>query len=136
MVRPASPQPGAPPLVSLLVSSALAQSATGAGDNGALYAQVLQYAPFLLIMVVFYVLWLRPQAQKQKETRAMLAAVRRGDRVVTAGGILGTVTRVKEDTNEVEVEIAVNVRVTVLRDTISSVVKPKAANDVAAPAKA
>ncbi len=122
--------------MSLLVSSAFAQSASGGtGDNGALYAQVLQYAPFLLIMVVFYVLWLRPQAQKQKETKLMLAAIRRGDRVVTAGGILGNVTRVKDDSNEIEVEIATNVRVTVLRDTVSTVVKPKAANDVAAPAK-
>ncbi len=122
--------------MSLLVSSAFAQSvaggaATGAGESGALYAQVLQYAPFLLIMVVFYVLWLRPQSQKQKETRAMLAAIRRGDRIVTAGGILATVTRAKDDTNEVEVEIAPNVKVTVLRDTIGSVVKPKVANDVA-----
>ena len=122
--------------MSLLVPSAFAQTATGSGDNSALYAQVLQYAPFLLIMVVFYVLWLRPQAQKQKETRSMLAAIRRGDRVVTAGGILGNVTRVKDDSNEIEVEIATNVRVTVLRDTVSNVVKPKAANDVAAPAKA
>ena len=122
--------------MSLLVSSAFAQSASGGtGDNDALYAQVLQYAPFLLIMVVFYVLWLRPQAQKQKETKLMLAAIRRGDRVVTAGGILGNVTRVKDDSNEIEVEIATNVRVMVLRDTVSTIVKPKAANDVAAPAK-
>lgn len=120
--------------MSLLVSSAFAQTATGAGDNGALFAQVLQYAPFLLILVVFYVLWIRPQSQKAKETRSMLAAIRRGDRVVTAGGILATVTRAKDDSNEVEVEIATNVRVTVLRDTISNVLKPKAANDVA-PAK-
>ncbi len=121
--------------MSLLVPSAFAQTVSGAGDNGALYAQVLQYAPFLLILVVFYVLWIRPQAQKAKETRSMLAAIRRGDRVVTAGGILATVTRAKDDSNEVEVEIAPNVRVTVLRDTISNVVKPKAANDVAAPVK-
>lgn len=118
--------------MSLFVSSAYAQTATGAGDNGAIFAQVLQYAPFLLIMVVFYVLWLRPQAQKQKETKSMLAAIRRGDRVVTAGGILGNVTRVRDESNEIEVEIATNVRVTVLRDTVSNVVKPKAANDVAA----
>ncbi len=116
-----------------LISVAYAQ--TAAGDAAPAYAQLLQYAPFLLIIVVFYVLWIRPQSQKQKETRTMLAALRRGDRVVTAGGILGSVTRVKEGTDEIEVEIAPNVRVTVLRDTIGNVVKPKAANDTA-PAKA
>ena len=61
--------------------------------------------------------------------KAMLAALRRGDRVVTAGGILGTVQRVKEGSNEIEVDIAPNVRVTVVRDTITTVLKPVAAND-------
>ena len=63
----------------------------------------------------------------------MVAALRRGDRVVTKGGIVGTVQKAKEGSNEIEVEIAPNVRVTILRDTIDSVVnppKPAAANDV------
>ena len=60
---------------------------------------------------------------------AMLAALRRGDRVVTAGGILATVQKVKEGSDEIEVDLAPNVRVTVLRDTITSVFKPVVAND-------
>jgi preprotein translocase subunit YajC len=116
--------------VNPLVSAAYAQ--TAGGDSAPAYAQLLQYAPFVLIIAVFYVLWIRPQAQKQKETRSMLAALRRGDRVVTAGGIIGSISRVKEGSDEIEVEIAPNVRVNVLRDTISNVVKPKAANDAAA----
>ena len=120
------------------MASAFAQatSASGAGGDGSggLLGQALQFAPFALIIPVFYLIYFRPQQQKQKETTAMLSAIRRGDRVVTAGGILGTVQRVRDGSNEIEVEIAPNVRVVVLRETISSVVKPKAANDVAGPA--
>jgi preprotein translocase subunit YajC len=94
--------------------------------------------PLVLIFGVFYFLLIRPQQQKQKETRAMIAAVRRGDRVVTGGGILGTVQRVpmvqdkdgkQVPSQEIEVEIAKDIRVTVLRDTITAVLKPVAAND-------
>ncbi len=130
MVRPQPRQGGAPTPVIPLISSAYAQ-APGGGLAG-LSAQALQFAPIAVIFVVFYVLFFRPQQQKQKQTRTMLAALRRGDRVVTAGGIVGTVQRVRDGAAEIEVEIAPNVRVTVLRDTISSVVNPKAANDTAA----
>ncbi len=87
-----------------------------------------QFLPLVLIFGVFYFLLIRPQQQRQKEAKAMLAAIKRGDRVMTGGGIIGLVQKVK-DNGEIEVEIAPNVRVTVLRDTISSVVKPTAAND-------
>jgi preprotein translocase subunit YajC len=96
-----------------------------------------------MIFGVFYFLLIRPQQQKQKELRNTIAAVRRGDRVVTGGGILGTVQRVpmvqdkdgkQVPSQEIEVEIAKDIRVTVLRDTITSVIKPVAAND-AKPAK-
>ena len=110
----------------MLISPAYAQDATG------LLGNATQFLPLLLIFGVFYFLLIRPQQTRQKQTRAMLAALRRGDRVVTAGGILGTVQRVKEGSDEVEVEIASNVRVTVLRDTISTVLKPVVANDVKA----
>ena len=73
----------------------------------------------LLIFVAAYFLLFRPQQQKQKQLTTALAALRRGDRVVSAGGILATVARVKEGTEEIEVDIAPNVRVTVLRNTIT-----------------
>jgi preprotein translocase subunit YajC len=112
----------------MLISPALAQDMTGfLGSAG-------QFLPLVLIFAVFYFLLIRPQQQKQKETKAMLAALKRGDRVLTGGGILGVVQRTK-DNNEVEVEIAPNVRVTVLRDTITSVINPTPAND-SKPAKA
>jgi preprotein translocase subunit YajC len=110
----------------MLISLAYAQdAATGSSAT----AGLLQFAPLVLIFGVFYVLLIRPQQQKQKEMKRMLAAIKRGDRVVTGGGILGTVQRVREGSNEVEVELAPNLRVTVLRETIASVVRPAAAND-------
>jgi preprotein translocase subunit YajC len=105
----------------MLISPAYAQDAAG------LLGGAMQFLPLVLIFGVFYFLLIRPQQQRQKEMKTMLGALKRGDRVVTGGGILGTVQRVRD--NEVEVEIAPNLRVTVLRDTIASVVKPTPAND-------
>ena len=111
----------------MLISPAYAQDAAG------LLATMQGILPILLVMIVGYFLLFRPQQQRQKQLSAMLAALRRGDRVVTAGGILATVARVKEGSEEIEVDLAPNVRVTVLRNTITGVVKPPApvvANDV------
>src|ERR1700709_1609195 len=107
----------------MLITPAYAQDIAG------MLGPATQFLPLVLIFAVFYFLLIRPQQTRQKELKTMIAAVRRGDRVGTAGGILGTVQRVKEGSDEIEVEIAPNVRVTVLRDTISSVIKPAVAND-------
>ena len=106
-----------------------------AQDAASMMSSVTQFAPLVLIFVVFYFLLIRPQQQRQKELKRSLGALRRGDRVVTGGGILGTVQRVREGSNEIEVEIAPNIRVTVLRETITSVVNPSAANDAKPSAK-
>jgi preprotein translocase subunit YajC len=108
-----------------LISPAYAQSLGG----GSTMASLTQFAPLILIFGVFYFILIRPQQQKQKALKASVAAMKRGDRVITAGGILGVVQKLREGTNEVEVEIAPNVRVTVLKETISSIVKPVVAND-------
>jgi preprotein translocase subunit YajC len=113
----------------MLISSAYAQGITGFMDQNAL----VQFLPLVLIFVVFYFLLIRPQQKKQKDQRAMLDALRRGDRVVTGGGILATVSRVVSP-EEIEVDIASGVRVKVLRSTISSVVAkpdPAAAREAA-----
>jgi preprotein translocase subunit YajC len=107
----------------MLISPAYAQDAAG------VLGGAMQFLPLVLIFGVFYFLLIRPQQQRQKEMKSMLGALKRGDRVVTGGGILGTVQRVRDGSNEIEVEIAPNLRVTVMRDTISSVVKPTPAND-------
>ena len=103
----------------MLISAAYAQGTgiTVIFDNqGAL----IQFLPLVLIFVVFYFLLIRPQQRKAKDHKTMLDALRRGDRVVTGGGIIGTVARV-ENPEEVTVDIADGVRVRVLRSTISSV---------------
>lgn len=77
--------------------------------------------PLLLIFAIMYFLLIRPQQKKLKDHQEMVAALRRGDQVVTQGGLIGKVTKVKDDSNEVEVEIASGVVVKVVRSTISSV---------------
>jgi preprotein translocase subunit YajC len=109
----------------MLISPAYAQDAAAGGGM----ALVMQILPLLLIFVVFYFLLIRPQQKRQKEHRTMLAGLKRGDRVLTAGGIIAQVTKVKDGVDEVEVEIAPNVRVNVLRATIGDIFKPTAAND-------
>ncbi len=100
----------------MLISQAFAQESGASGGFGGIEGLL----PFVLIAVVFYFLLIRPQQKRQKEHKAMVTNMRRGDRVVTAGGIMGTVTKVTSDT-EVMVEIAENVKVKVARSTISEV---------------
>jgi preprotein translocase subunit YajC len=76
--------------------------------------------PILLMFVIFYFLLLRPQQQRVKAHREMVANLRRGDTVVTSGGIIGKVTKVRDD-NEIEVEIADNTKVRVVKATVSEV---------------
>jgi preprotein translocase subunit YajC len=116
----------------MLISTAYAAAAPGAGffDN---QGAIVQFLPLVLIFVVFYFLLIRPQQKKAKDQRTMLDALRRGDRVVTAGGIIGTVARVVGP-EEIVVEIAEGVRVRVVRSTISNVLAkpdPAAAREAA-----
>jgi preprotein translocase subunit YajC len=108
----------------MLISPAHAQ------DMGGATATMIQFLPIILIFIVFYFLLIRPQQKAQKTLKAKLAALKRNDRVVTGGGIIGTVQRTVEGSNEVEVEIAPNVRIKVIRETITAVLgEPKPAND-------
>ncbi len=91
---------------------------------------LIQFAPLVLIVIVFYFLLIRPQQVQQKTLKSKLGALKRGDKVVTAGGIIGTVKKAVEGANEIDVEIAPNVMVSVVRSTISTVLAPAApAND-------
>jgi preprotein translocase subunit YajC len=109
----------------MLISPAYAQDASSA------FGSMTQFLPLVLIFAVFYFLLIRPQQQKQKQMKASLSALKRGDKVVTGGGLLGVVTKPPKspEDREIEVEIAANVRVTVLRETISAVIVPQPAND-------
>ena len=114
----------------MFISPAYAQAAEGGAS------MLMQLAPLVLIFVVFYFLLIRPQQQKMKAHRAMIEAVKKGDQIVTGGGIYGRVARVEAD-NTLLVEVAPNVQLKVAKSTISDVVnKPAAApaNTNAAPA--
>ena len=102
----------------MLISPAYAQAAGANPGAGALLSQL----PFLLLLFgIMYFFLIRPQQKKMKEHRAMVEALRRGDQVITQGGVIGKVSRVKEGENEVEVEIADGVKVRVVKSTIVQV---------------
>lgn len=107
----------------MFISEAFAQS-VGGSDGG-----LMGLLPFVLIFIVFYFLLIRPQQKRAKEHKSMVGSLKRGDKVVTAGGIVAKVSKVIDDTH-VEVEIATDVKVKMLRSTISQVVdKTQPAND-------
>ena len=81
---------------------------------------IASIVPLILIFAIMYFLLIRPQQKKMKEHQAMVEALRRGDQVVTQGGLIGKVSKVKED-NEVEVELAEGVKVRVVKSTIAQV---------------
>lgn len=102
----------------MFITPAYAQVAGGQDAFATLF-------PFVLIFVVFYFLLIRPQMRQRKQHQTMLTQLRRGDKVVTGGGIIGTVTKVNSDV-ELTVQIAEGVKVVVARSTISNVLsKPE-----------
>ncbi len=93
-----------------------------AAVGGAPQASILEgLLPILLIVVIFWFLIIRPQSKRMKEHKEMVANVRRGDTVVTNGGLVGKVAKVKDDSNEIDIEIAEGVRVKVMRSMLSEV---------------
>jgi preprotein translocase subunit YajC len=107
----------------------LLTAATGAGAPGPA-SFLIGIAPWLLVFVIFYVLMIRPQQKRVKEHQKALSAIKKGDEIVTAGGIRARVSRLIDD-NEAEVEIAQGVKVRVVKATISQVLTgaTKPAND-------
>ena len=108
---------------SILASTAGAASA----DGGA--GILIGILPWILIFIIFYFLMIRPQNKRLKDHQSKIAAVKKGDDVVTGGGLRGRVTKVSDD--EVEVEIAQGVRVRAIKSTLTDIGKPaaKPAND-------
>ncbi|MBA3326482.1 MAG: preprotein translocase subunit YajC [Rhodobacteraceae bacterium] len=99
----------------MFATPAYAQAAVGGGAAGGL----IGFVPILLIFVIMYFLMIRPQQKKVKEHKSMVEALRRGDQVVTSGGMIGKVVKVADA--EVEVELAPNVKVRVVKSTIAQV---------------
>jgi preprotein translocase subunit YajC len=96
-----------------LITPAFAQAAP-AGPGG---SDLMTFLPMIAIFVVFYFLLIRPQQKKAKEARAMLAALQKGDEVVTAGGLLGKISKLNDQ--YATIEIAPNTEITVQRQAVS-----------------
>ena len=103
--------------------------AAPSGQPGGTMAFLVQMFPLLAVFVIFYLIVMRPQSRRMKEHQNAIAAVKKGDEIVTGGGIRGKVTKVTDD--EAEVEIAQGVKIRVVKSTISQVLNPvsKPAND-------
>ena len=113
----------------MLIPSAYAQTA-GAAQSGGAGGLIGFMAPLVLVMVAFYVIMVLPQQRKQKAFKATLDALKKNDQVLTAGGIVGKITKVEDQ--YVELEIAANTRVRVVKATLTEVLTPpstKPAND-------
>lgn len=100
----------------MFATPAYAQAAGGGAAGG-----LAGFIPIILIFGIMYFLMIRPQQKKMKQHQQMVTALRRGDQVVTQGGLIGKVTKVKDD-NEIEVELAPEVRVRVVKSTIAQVI--------------
>ncbi|WP_336950561.1 preprotein translocase subunit YajC [Sphingobium aromaticivastans] len=111
----------------MFISPAFAQTAGGESSGASM---LVQMAPLVLIFVVFYFLLIRPQQKKMKDHKAKIDAVKKGDQVVTGGGLVGKVVRVDEF--YVDVELAPNMKVKAVKSTLTDVIDPataKPAND-------
>ena len=113
----------------MFISPAYAQAAGAPAATGGGFAGVLSLAPLVLVFVVFWLLMVRPQQKRQRDLQRQVDAVKKNDTVVTAGGIVGKVTKVED--RFVEVEIAPNTRVRIVKSTLSEVTSANAkpAND-------
>ena len=113
----------------MFATPAYAQAAGAAGQTGGSAGAIVSLLPLLLIFVAFYFLMIRPQQKRMRDLQTSVAGVKKGDTVVTGGGLIGKVTRVDE--TEVEIELGPNMRVRALKGTLAEV-RPlggKPAND-------
>ena len=108
----------------MFISSAFAQTAPAAAAGGDLQSTLMSMLPLVLMFVVLYFVMIRPQMRKQKEAKAMIDALAKGDEVVTVGGMLGKITKIND--NSLSVEVATGVEVQIQRNAVVQVL-PKGA---------
>ncbi len=114
----------------MLIPPAYAQAATSAAAPDAFGGMISMFAPLIFVFVAFYCLMMRPQQQRVKALQNAIANLKKGDQVITAGGVLGKASPLTDP--YVELEIAPNVKIQVVRATITEVLSPnsaKPAND-------
>jgi preprotein translocase subunit YajC len=102
----------------VFISNAYAQSTTAAAGDAGLMGSMTTFLPLILMFVVMYFLMIRPQQKRQKETRAMMDALAKGDEVATVGGVLGKVTKVSD--NYVTLEVAPGTELVVQKSAITT----------------
>ena len=105
-----------------MTNTSLLAAASAPSGTAAFFVNIF---PLLLVFIIFWFLMIRPQQKRMREHQAQINAVKKGDRVVTGGGLIGKVTKVTD--NEVEVELGQGVRVTAVKSTLTQVVDPKSA---------
>ncbi|WP_455478443.1 preprotein translocase subunit YajC [Bartonella sp. B10] len=101
----------------MFVTDAYAQAASGVSDG----TSIVTFVPFILIFGIMYFFIIRPQRAQMRKRQEMLNAVRRGDTIITGGGIIGRVTKVYDESGELEVEIGDDMRIRVIRSTLADV---------------
>ena len=104
-------------ILSLITISA---QSSGAGGGSSLMGFVV---PMLLIVLIFYFLMIRPQVKRQKEQKAMIDALRKGDSVIAAGGVIGTVAGIKDKENIIILKVDDNVKIEILKSSVSTVIR-------------
>jgi preprotein translocase subunit YajC len=102
-----------------MIDVAFAQA--GGAEGGGPLVFFLQFLPFILVFVIFYFLLIRPQSQKQKALREMIGNLKKGDRVVTSGGIKGSVVDIKEDSSSMVLKVADNVKMEFTKQSVVAV---------------
>ena len=103
----------------MFISSAFAQTAPAAAAGGDMQSTLMSMLPLVLMFVVLYFVMIRPQMKKQKEAKAMIDALAKGDEVVTVGGMLGKVTKLND--NSLSLEVASGVEVQIQRNAVVQV---------------
>ena len=109
-------------------ATVVADKPVDSSPAGAEPSPLTSMAPLLLIVVVFYFLLIRPNQKKIKDHETMLGALRRGDKVVTGGGVIGVIHKIEGD-DVLVIEVAPEIKIRVVRETISNVVSKTVAND-------
>lgn len=100
----------------------MSMGGTGGGEGG---NPLVAFLPFILIIVVMYFLMIRPQAKKQKEHKAMIESLAKGDKIMTSGGIVGTIAGIRDKENILLVKVAEGVKIEISRNSVAQVINKK-----------
>ena len=101
----------------------MSMAGSGGGEGGG--NPLVAFLPFILIIVIMYFLMIRPQAKKQKEHKAMIESLAKGDKIMTSGGIVGTIAGIRDKENILLVKVAEGVKVELSRNSVAQVINKK-----------